>query len=332
MGLVDVVTIGSVTNGTFKFSVKFNKPYLNGKYKRPELFNLRLLKIISGLILCLGALLGGCVYIRRRRIKALSTLDENSDSTMIMTPLHQQERGEFLREISLLRHEAPVFLSMLNETRRQVREVSKSKSSNNKREASIYAYRPVLRDLYVILVLLNKPEEKISTPPQDWRKLLSWGERVLKRYKRQHNIDTPVGQLVTLLDVPEPRNVTGSRVSLFQPYGTLSTISANTLTSTVSRKLKNALGHKSEILQESKEASLLNDNVNGLETGFRLPNSGDEINFSNLNRFSYSESNFDNWDEDHTILAEWSASQEYSFEDDFIRLGFRPQDEITTEL
>lgn len=70
--------------------MKFNKPYLNGKYKRPELFNLRLLKIISGLILCLGALLGGCVYIRRRRIKALSTLDENSDSTMIMTPLHQQ--------------------------------------------------------------------------------------------------------------------------------------------------------------------------------------------------------------------------------------------------
>lgn len=221
---------------------------------------------------------------------------------------------------------------MLNETRRQVREVSKTKSTNSKREAAIYAYRPVLRDLYVILVLLNKSEEKISTPPQDWRKLLSWGERVLKRYKRQHNIDAPVGQLVTFLEVPEQRNVNGSRVSLFQPYGTLSTISTNTLTSTVSRKFKNALSQKNEILEESKESSLLNENGNESNGGFRVPNSIDGINFSNLNGFSYSESNFDNWDEDHTILAEWSASQEYSFEDDFIRLGFRPQDEITTEL
>ena len=33
-----------------------------------------------------------------------------------------------------------------------------------------------------------------------------------------------------------------------------------------------------------------------------------------------------------TVLAEWSASREYMFEDDFFTLGFRPQDEITTEL
>lgn len=37
----------------------------------------------------------------------------------------------------------------------------------------------------------------------------------------------------------------------------------------------------------------------------------------------------------YTILAEWSASEPdpaYSEFDDFLQLGFRPQDEITTEL
>ena len=33
-----------------------------------------------------------------------------------------------------------------------------------------------------------------------------------------------------------------------------------------------------------------------------------------------------------TVLAEWSASRDYLFEDDFFTLGLRPQDEITTEL
>jgi len=34
----------------------------------------------------------------------------------------------------------------------------------------------------------------------------------------------------------------------------------------------------------------------------------------------------------YTILAEWSAARDYLDEDDFFTLGFRPQDEITTEL
>lgn len=34
----------------------------------------------------------------------------------------------------------------------------------------------------------------------------------------------------------------------------------------------------------------------------------------------------------YTILAEWSENRDYLDEDDFFTLGFRPQDEITTEL
>lgn len=290
----------------------------------------------TGIFLCVGALLGGCIYARRRRIKALSAIDENSDSTLTVTPLHQQERGEFIRELSLLRHEAPIFLSMLNETRRQVREIYKSKTTNHRRETAAYAYRPVLRDLYLILVLLNKSEEKILSPPPDWRKLLSWGERVLKRYKRQNNIVTPIGELVNFLQVPESqRNFVNSRSSLFQPYSTLSTVSTNTLTSTVSRKQRNnnkSDGAEVHNANGSRRDSILdiNDGFSDSNPVFKMPNMADEIN--TLNRFSFSEADFDNWDENHTILAEWSASRENLFEDDFIRLGFRPQDEITTEL
>lgn len=248
---------------------------------------------------------------------------------------------------------------MLNETRRQVREIYKSKTTNHRREAAAQAYRPVLRDLYIILVLLNKPEDKITAPPPDWRKLLSWGERVLKRYKRQHNIVTPIGELVNFLQVPEQqRNFVNSRNSLFQPYSTLSTVSTNTLTSTVSRKQKNNLNNNkndaAEVVNNARRDSILDMDIDDslsdhgpLHFKRQIPFSeeiinacsqlapngkGDIINSSSLNRFTFCDAEFDNWDENHTILAEWSASRECLFEDDFIRLGFRPQDEITTEL
>lgn len=241
-----------------------------------------------------------------------------------------------------MRHEAPVFLSMLNETRRQVREMHKSKSSNHRRETAAFAYRPVLRDLYIILVLLNKPEDKIASPPQDWRKILSWGERVLKRYKRQHNIGTPVGELVTFLQTSDHRSFLGSRGSLFQPYSTLSTVSTNTLTSTVSRKQKNVLNNnKTDVpvnscnhSNHSRRDSILdmNDSLSDSNPVFQMPVSHEDPGGRGLNRFSFSENEFEGWDQNRIILAEWSASRECLFEDDFVRLGFRPQDEITTEL
>jgi hypothetical protein len=46
--------------------------------------------------------------------------------------------------------------------------------------------RPVLTDLARILTLLNRPEHLLISPPSDWEKLLAWGERVLRRYKKQN--------------------------------------------------------------------------------------------------------------------------------------------------
>lgn len=46
--------------------------------------------------------------------------------------------------------------------------------------------RPVLKDLSRILILLNRAEDRIGVPPADWETLLAWGERVLRRYKKQN--------------------------------------------------------------------------------------------------------------------------------------------------
>lgn len=44
--------------------------------------------------------------------------------------------------------------------------------------------RPVLRDLARILVLINRRDDEIPVPPDDWQRLFSWAERLLRRYKR----------------------------------------------------------------------------------------------------------------------------------------------------
>lgn len=106
----------------------------------------------------------------------------------------------------MLRGEGNTFLSMLNDTRRQVRELYYS-GNNGDGAVGIQAYRynhaisvsyqliyssfiiimiyrPVLRDLARILVLINRRDDEIPIPPDDWQRLFSWAERLLRRYKR----------------------------------------------------------------------------------------------------------------------------------------------------
>jgi len=47
-----------------------------------------------------------------------------------------------------------------------------------------FIIRPVLRDLARILVLVNRRDDEIPLPPDDWQRLFSWAERLLRRYKR----------------------------------------------------------------------------------------------------------------------------------------------------
>ncbi|XP_073998560.1 FU domain-containing protein T48 isoform X2 [Rhodnius prolixus] len=159
----------------------------------------------AGIILCvLTALAFGlyCKYIRRSSKRPPSL----SHSTQASEPVHwavhasptkvahhlypklppgktgseesERECMEYLKEIRELRTEAPVFLDMLNETRKQVRTLP---------SYALQPYKPVLKDLSRILILLNKPDSKLTIPPPDWETLLAWAHRILGRYKKHHN-------------------------------------------------------------------------------------------------------------------------------------------------
>lgn len=58
---------------------------------------------------------------------------------ILLTDSDDSERPEFLKHLVSLRREAPVFLAMLNETRRQVRELRRP----NRNDSTIQAYKSV---------------------------------------------------------------------------------------------------------------------------------------------------------------------------------------------
>lgn len=58
---------------------------------------------------------------------------------VMFTDSDDSERPEFLKHLVSLRREAPVFLAMLNETRRQVRELRRP----NRNDSTIQAYKSV---------------------------------------------------------------------------------------------------------------------------------------------------------------------------------------------
>lgn len=53
----------------------------------------------------------------------------------MVTDSDDSERPEFLKQLAYLRPDAPVFLAMLNETRRQVRELRRPSRQNSAMQA-----------------------------------------------------------------------------------------------------------------------------------------------------------------------------------------------------
>lgn len=250
--------------------------------------------VLCGAIICILLLIVVSLLLRFRRSRSSrhwkqeeQHLSAGSAQSTISRHSHGDaaERGEFLKHLWTLRPEAPVFLAMLNDTRRQVRTLLQTHSS---KPSAVQAYRPVLKDLSRILILLNRRDDSITYPPDDWRTLLGWGERVLRRYKK-HN-PQEVDQLVNFLQIQTnntPSNQLGSvpksnSLSSFQP----------------------------------------SSNPNSPQPITPLgPVSGD-----------WSDSCADDSLWDCTAMNEWPSAREFLDEDDFLTLGFRPQDEITTEL
>lgn len=228
------------------------------------------------------------------------------------------DRLEFFKQLDKLRPEAPIFLAMLNETRKQVRELR----GPSRQHSAIQAYRPVLKDLSRILIILNK-EDCLVNPPADWEILLAWGDRVLRRYKKQHPIM-----------VVQPN--TNEHISN-KPIQ---------LTTFANNKKHRPLSASSSSPSRIKQLaiSVFDDNYNDHN---RHPDENDEVimlrdkTVSSFDRstspasLSLLEANASK----SMLVAEWNAEMPpYNYystttdEDDFFTLGFRPQDEITTEL
>lgn len=256
--------------------------------------------IICGLVLCVVIVLGAMFYLKHKRKTLIQTSETNSDLD------DSPERKDFLKQLEILRPNAETFLEMLNDTRRQMRELHQEGDN-----AAASVYKPVIRDLAKVLILLNRPVEVLAVP-DDWEHLYNWAEQVVRRYKRMsEGSQTQVGQLIKFLQAPVEGNPdencskTSTIMSTFkpdQPFG--SSLSLQ------DQRLKNV--------------------SSSCESHFNSPlNPQWQFNYPLISNSQISSSEF--------TPSQWKQSKEYLgnlyfLEDDFLQLGFRPQDEITTEL
>ncbi|KAH1025238.1 hypothetical protein HUJ05_010001 [Dendroctonus ponderosae] len=257
--------------------------------------------IVAGILLCLILFFVAFVYMKFRRKRAVVNSDTSSETDE--TP----ERRDFVKQLETLRPYSQCYLDMLNETRQQVRQLHQEGDNS-----AIGVYKPVVRDLAKILLLLNRSPDSVVIP-DDWEHLFDWAEKALKRYKRMSDSSQPqVAQLINFLqspilpsDVDEPEySVRGSTtMSTFKPEQTF-----------------------------GSSLSLQNAAIKGFST--------------NYEKYSNNELNPE-WKFEYTLVGNtssefdpvaWKNSKEFMsgsplfLEDDFYQLGFRPQDVITTEL
>ena len=112
----------------------------------------------------------------------------------------EEENTEFMKKLAYLRTHAQVFLSMLNDMRRRLKELPPdAPTAQQYRYVGIsyeshVAIHPnffsnVMRDVTRLLYLLNKKPSAIEIPP-DGVQLLTWSEQILQRYLASQVIAT----------------------------------------------------------------------------------------------------------------------------------------------
>ncbi|XP_066151697.1 uncharacterized protein T48 [Euwallacea fornicatus] len=257
--------------------------------------------ILAGILLCLVLFAVAFAYVKHRRKRITLSSDTSSESD------DSPERRDFLKRLETLRPYSQSYLDMLNDTRQQIRQLHREGDNG-----AIGAYKPVIRDLAKILLLLNRPPENTSMP-DDWEHLFNWAEKALKRYKRMSDSSQPqVAQLINFLQAPI--------VARSEADETEYSVRGSTTMSTF--KPDQPFGSM---------LSLQSAAIKGFHNNYdRYPNS--------LNP---------EWKFEYTLVGNtssefdpvaWKSSKEFLsgsplfLEDDFYQLGFRPQDEITTEL
>ncbi|XP_063215849.1 uncharacterized protein LOC134527257 isoform X2 [Bacillus rossius redtenbacheri] len=236
------------------------------------------------------------------------------------------EKLQFLKYMTTLRCEAPFFLAMLNDTRKQVRDLRRLSSG----DSAAQAFRPVLLDLVRILLLLNSPENRIRAPPTDWRDLFSWGERVLRRYKRQNPHQVVQAQLVNFLQTA----VTPQPIQLAHLNATEHQYSQQPQLCSFHPSNKTAVNHLTTINNTNHTDCAISDSNLSLQHIAAITFGAycdDQLKTERVSKMppQLISSKFPG---DHAMPAEWQSTQDCLLEADFITLGFRPQDEVTTEL
>ncbi|KAK4874230.1 hypothetical protein RN001_013590 [Aquatica leii] len=256
-----------------------------------------LIGIVCGSIISVCIVTSAVIYLKRKRSYLHYMIETNSDVD------DSPEKRDFVKQLEGFRPYARTFLEMLNDTRRQIREVH---CEGDNTAAS--AYKPIIRDLAKILLLLNRPIEMLVVP-DDWDRLHRWAEKLLHRHTQMSDVThIQVNQLIKFLQtpsIPEDYSRASTTMSTFKPdqsFGSSSTLKGQTTKTT------------SDNCASSYTPSL---------------NPQWQFNYPVLSNKRFSSSEF--------IPSQWKNSKEYLnnpylLEDDFLQLGFRPQDEITTEL
>ncbi|KAL0893073.1 hypothetical protein ABMA27_014716 [Loxostege sticticalis] len=163
-----------------------------------------------GVVACIAFVAAGAAYARcrsnaRSRAQPLPQPGQDDDTRL----------REFHKQLDCLRPHAYTLLAILNHTRNQVRELYQLGNND-----AAMAYSCVLSDLAKLLILLNK--QHVPVVPEEWPRLASWAERILKRYSRS-GVTQPQqeGQLVNILPAPPSQGsdseTTQQSFSTFKP-------------------------------------------------------------------------------------------------------------------
>lgn len=297
----------------------------------------------GGAGLCALAALCAALLLRFRRRRRLHHRRPNlafPTSSQPQTAVGSTDKQLFLKYLSILRCEAPVFLAMLNDTRRHLRELHNRENYNS---SALQIYRPVLRDLARILFLLNRSENQIINPPVDWSTLLIWGENVLRTYKMQHPQQVAQVQLPSFLQTSIPTRRPPSpghqqadcrrrELTTFQP------LSPNVDSQFPRGSVSYDSSRSADRAQPSSLQELLLTPL-GSEceeaTDDLCPLQPHSMQSSTTETYA-----LEAWPPDPSLLdtadfdARWAATPAMSTHalHEWLPLGMRPQDEITTEL
>ncbi|EDW14755.2 uncharacterized protein LOC6573204 [Drosophila mojavensis] len=260
--------------------------------------------LLGGFLVCLSLLAVAVMLVRRKRRR--KSVKQKLINENIM------DRADFMRQLNEMRPNAEYFLAMLNDTRRQIRKLYLSGEV-----AAANSYRPIVRDLAKLLILLNRPIELIPTPPHDWARLYAWSEHALERYKPQ------VGQLIDFFQTSHAGDG-GSEALYAAPKKPSHSIyrqqqQQQKAGTPPSLKLGTDLlpGDRSSSASAQQKLHLFGSLISLHE--FEEPRASDPFGSS----FNTLKSG--------NLITDLNASSLW-LEDEFYKLGFRPQDEITTEL